>query len=139
MWTFRFFLSLVKNTGPVDGSFAQSYTTGVILFPTFARLAVTARARSSLRSSFIVELECGCFSLFFCAEASAACVHLREKTRPSPFTQYSRAKCVQYLLPSTRDACGKPHTLGMGGRGGGVGSQQQIEEANKSQGNRKGA
>lgn len=28
MWTFGFFLSLVRNTGPVDGSFAQSYTTG---------------------------------------------------------------------------------------------------------------
>lgn len=117
MWTFRFFLSLVKNTGPVDGSFAQSYTTGVFLFSTFARLAVTARAQSSLHSSFIFELECGCFSLFSCAETSAACVHLRKKPRPSPSTQYSRAKFVQYLLPSMRDAYGKPHILGTG-RGG---------------------
>ena len=39
--------------------------------------------------------------------------------------QYSRAKFVQYLLPSMRDACCKPHTW----RGGEVCSQQKIEEA----------
>ena len=38
--------------------------------------------------------------------------------------QYSRAKFVQHLLPSMRDACCKPHTWG-----GEVCSQQKIEEA----------
>lgn len=37
----------------------------LLVFFTFARLAVTARAQSSLHSSFIVELERSCFS--FCS------------------------------------------------------------------------
>lgn len=86
-----------------------SYTTG--FFSPFARLAVTARAWSSLHSSFIVGLECGCFFLF-CAETFAVCVHLRKEPSPSPLVQYSHAKFVQYLLPSTRDACCKPHVFG---------------------------
>lgn len=76
----------------------------LLVFFTFARVAVTARARSSLHSSFIVRLECGCFFLF--------CVHLRKEPSPSPLIQYSRAKFVQYLLPSMRDACGKPRSFG---------------------------
>lgn len=83
----------------------------LLVFFSFARLAVTARAWSSSHSSFIVRLECGCFFLF-CAETFAVCVHLRKEPSPSPLVQYSHAKFVQYFLPSMRDACCKPHTFG---------------------------
>lgn len=83
----------------------------LLVFFSFARLAVTARAWSSSHSSFIVRLECSCFFLF-CAETFAVCVHLKKEPSPSPLVQYSRAKFVQYFLPSMRDACCKPHTFG---------------------------
>lgn len=88
----------------------------LLFFFTFARLAVTARAWSSLHSSFIVRLECGCFFLF-CAKTFAVCVHLRKEPSPSPLVQYSHNKLVQYLLPSMQDACCKPHTSGDGRNG----------------------
>lgn len=83
--------------------------TLLFFFSPVAKLAMTARAWSSLHSSFIVTLECGHIFLF-CAETFAVCVHLRRGPSPSPLVQYSHTKFVQYLSPSTRDACCKPHT-----------------------------
>lgn len=72
----------------------------LLVFFTLAKLAVTARAWSSLHSSFIVKLECGCFFLF-CAETFAVCVHLRKEPSPSPLVQYSHQICA---IPFAFDA-----------------------------------
>lgn len=102
----------------------------LLVFFTFARLAVTARAWSSSHSSFAVRLECGCFFLF-CAETFAVCVHLWKEPSPSPLVQYSHTKFVQYLLP-----CCKPHTFGDGRSGF---TTKKLKKQNEASGKRKRA
>lgn len=79
MWTFGFFLSLLRNTGPVDGSFAQSYAT---VFFHLCKTCYDSESPIFLTLKFYCWAWARLLLFLFCAETSA--VHLRKKTQAFP-------------------------------------------------------